>query len=70
MFIELLSKFAKLIVNYCIDIKKGNSVMIWGPVESIPLMNEIYREVLREAAASASDQEACEDAIKAMEEKQ
>ena len=47
MFLDFLSKYAKLIVNYCVNVKKGAHVVIWGPVDSIPLINEIYREVLR-----------------------
>lgn len=46
-FSSILSKYAKLVVNYCVNIKKDDTVLIWGPVESIPLINEIYREVLK-----------------------
>jgi aminopeptidase len=47
MFFEYINKAAKLLTKHCADIKKGNIVLIWGSVETIPLINEIYREVLR-----------------------
>jgi aminopeptidase len=47
MYFNVISKQAKLCVKYCVDVQKGESVLIWGPVEAIPLINEIYREVLR-----------------------
>lgn len=47
MCLKFLSKEAKLIVNYCVNIQKGNKALIWGPAEAFPLINEIYREILR-----------------------
>ena len=47
MFFRFLSKQAKLCVNYCVEVQKGQSVLIQGSAETIPLINEIYREVLR-----------------------
>ncbi len=47
MFFEYFNKIAKLLTKHCADIKKGNVVLIWGSVETIPLINEIYREVLK-----------------------
>ncbi|MFX1337149.1 MAG: aminopeptidase [Promethearchaeota archaeon] len=47
MTFRFLSKQAKLCVNYSVEVQKGESVLIQGSAETIPLMNEIYREVLR-----------------------
>ena len=47
MSINLLSKEAKLCVNYSVNVQKGESVLIWGSERAIPLIKEIYREVLR-----------------------
>ena len=47
MILNYLTTYAKLIVNYCVDIKKDDKVLIWGMVDSIPLINEVYREVLK-----------------------
>lgn len=47
MLLDLLSKQAKLIVNYSVGVQKGESVMIEGFVEAIPLIKEIFREVIR-----------------------
>ncbi len=41
-----IRKLAKLIVNYCVEVKKGDEVVIGGGIESLPLLREIYREVL------------------------
>ncbi len=42
-----LVKFAKLLVNYEVEVKKEDKVLIMGPVESIPLIREVYRETLK-----------------------
>lgn len=42
-----LEKFAKLLVHYEIDLQKGDKVLIKGPSEAIPLIREIYREILK-----------------------
>jgi len=42
-----IEKLAKLTVNYSIDVKKGDNVIIRAPVASEPLALEMYREVLR-----------------------
>lgn len=38
-----VSNLAKLIVNYCVYLKKGEEVVINGTVESIPLIREIVK---------------------------
>jgi leucyl aminopeptidase (aminopeptidase T) len=42
-----LVKFAKLLVNYEVDVKNGDKVLIMGSSEAIPLIRETYREVLK-----------------------
>jgi aminopeptidase len=46
MHFRFLSKQAKLCVQYCVDVQKGETVLIWGSLKAIPLINEINREVL------------------------
>ena len=41
------SKLAKLVVNYSINCKKGDQVLIQAPVAAEPLALEMYREVLK-----------------------
>ncbi len=45
-----IEKLAKLIVNYSINTKKNDEVMIAAPVEAEPLALEMCREVLRAGA--------------------
>jgi len=47
MNLELPSKEAKLIVDYSVNVQKGETVVIWGSTESIPLVKELYREIIR-----------------------
>jgi aminopeptidase len=47
MSLDLASKLARLVVQYSVDVQKGETVVIAGSTEAIPLMNELYREVLR-----------------------
>ncbi len=47
MSLEFLNKEAKLAVNYSVKVQKDETVIIMGSVEAIPLIKEIYREVLR-----------------------
>ena len=42
-----LEKFAKLLVHFEIDMQKGDNVLVMGPAEAIPLIREIYKEILR-----------------------
>ncbi|MBA3044988.1 MAG: aminopeptidase [Euryarchaeota archaeon] len=41
-----IEKLAKLTVNYSVNVKKGDSVLIHAPILSEPLALEMYREVL------------------------
>jgi aminopeptidase len=42
-----MSKYAKFVIDYCVEVKKGDISLILGPSEAIPLITELYREVLR-----------------------
>ena len=42
-----IEKLAKLTVNYSIDVKKGDTVLISAPAVSEPLALEMYREVMK-----------------------
>ncbi len=42
-----VSKYAKFVVNYCVNVREGDKTLILGPSESIPLIAEIYREAIR-----------------------
>ena len=42
-----ISKLASLLVNYSVEIKKGDKVSIGGTTFSEPLLKEIYKEVLK-----------------------
>ncbi len=41
-----ISKFAKVLVNYSVDIKKGELFLIEGTTISEPLMKEVYKEAI------------------------
>jgi len=45
-----LSKYAKLIVKYCVNVQKGDRTLILGPSEALPLITELYREAIRAGA--------------------
>ena len=42
-----LEKYAKLLVNYSLEIKKGDRVFIQTTTEAIPLLKEVYKECLK-----------------------
>jgi len=44
---DLAAKLANLVVHYSVGVQKGETVLILGSTEAIPLINEIYRETLR-----------------------
>lgn len=48
--LELPSKLAKLVTHYSLDVKKGQMVAIQGSTEAVPLIKELYREILRAGA--------------------
>ncbi|HWB52545.1 MAG TPA: aminopeptidase [Tepidisphaeraceae bacterium] len=45
-----LSKFADVLVNYSVGVRKGHLVRIGGPIPSLPLIVELERAVLRAGA--------------------
>ncbi len=38
--------FAKLLVDYCTGVKRGDEVLVRGSVEALPLVKEIYRAIV------------------------
>ena len=40
-------RLAKLITDYCVSVRKGDEVVISAGLESIPLVREVYREVVQ-----------------------
>lgn len=44
---SILNKYAKLLVNYCVSLQKGERVFIQSTTLAEPLVREVYREVLR-----------------------
>ncbi|MBA1336919.1 MAG: Aminopeptidase [Firmicutes bacterium] len=42
-----LKKLANLLVNYSLEIKEGEYVLIYGSTASEPLLKELYREIIR-----------------------
>ena len=42
-----MSRWAKTLVNYCLDVKSGDTVQINATPVAEPLIAEVYREVLR-----------------------
>ena len=42
-----ISRWATTLVNYCLDVKPGETVQINATPAAEPLVNEVYREVLR-----------------------
>jgi len=43
----ILSKYAQLLVNYCVSTQKGERVLINSTTLAEPLVREVYREVLK-----------------------
>jgi len=41
------NKYAKLLVNYCVEVKKNERVLIRSSTLAEPLVREVYREVLK-----------------------
>jgi aminopeptidase len=42
-----ISRLAKLLTNYCVEVKPGDRVLINGGFAALPLVQETYREVIR-----------------------
>ena len=47
---QRIQKFAKLLVNYSLDIKKGDKLLINGFDLAYPLIKEVYREAIKNGA--------------------
>ncbi len=45
-----LSKFAKLIVDYCVSIKEGDEVLVNASYEALPLLRELWKEIVSRGA--------------------
>lgn len=45
-----VQKLAQVLVNYCLEIRKGDRLRITGPVAAVPLIREAYREAVRAGA--------------------
>lgn len=48
---DIISKYAELLVRYCLDVKKGDRVMVSSTILGEPLVREVYREALRAGAS-------------------
>ena len=44
---SILSKYAQLLVNYCVSVQPGERVYVHSTTLAEPLVREVYREVLR-----------------------
>ena len=47
---EILKKYASLLVNYCVEIKEGDNLFINSSTLAEPLVKEIYREAIIKGA--------------------
>ena len=47
----MLEKYAKLLINYCLDIREGDRLFIQTTTLAEPLVREVYKEALRAGAA-------------------
>jgi len=47
---NLIEKYAKLLVNYCVEIKEGENLFISSTTLAEPLIREIYREAISKGA--------------------
>lgn len=47
---NILSKYAHLLVNYCVEIKKGDKLYIQSTTLAEPLIREVYRAAVRAGA--------------------
>lgn len=48
---SIIEKYAFLLVNYCLEVKKGESVFVSSTTLAEPLVREVYREALRAGAS-------------------
>lgn len=42
-----ISRLAKLLTNYCVEVQPGDKVMLIGTFSALPLVQETYREIIR-----------------------
>ena len=42
----MLSKMAKLLVNYCTEVKEGDEVLVTASFEAFPLVKELWKEIV------------------------
>ncbi|HON57428.1 MAG TPA: aminopeptidase, partial [bacterium] len=47
---QLLNKYAQLLVDYCVNVKKNEQIAIQGGIAAAPLIEKIYIEVLKRGA--------------------
>src|SRR5690348_369952 len=47
LFDSRLSRLAQILIRYSLNVQPGNLVAINAGVEAIPLVREVYREILR-----------------------
>lgn len=52
---ENLKKYARLLVNYCLEIKSGEKVFIKSSTLAEPLIAEVYREIIKNGATAEVD---------------
>lgn len=48
---EILDRYARLLVHYCLEVKPGDRVLISSTLLAEPLIREVYREALQAGAA-------------------
>jgi aminopeptidase len=47
---DILAKYANLLVNYCLEIQKGERLYIKSTTLAEPLVREVYRYAIRAGA--------------------
>ena len=50
MSMSILQKYAHLLVNYCLELKPGENLLVQSTTLAEPLIKEVYREALRAGA--------------------
>ncbi len=46
----VLDKYARLIVEYCVGVEKLTDVVIYGSIEALPLVRELWKEIVNKGA--------------------
>ena len=52
---DFIKKYAELLVNYCLELKKGERLFIKSTTLALPLITEVYREATRLGAQTEID---------------